>query len=28
VALGEVFEAVLLDSVDPSLAEFRFLPPP
>jgi hypothetical protein len=28
VALGDVFEAVLLDSVDPSLAEFRFLPPP
>ena len=27
VALGEVFEAVLLDRVDPSLAEFRFLPP-
>ena len=28
VALGDVFEAVLLDRVDPSLAEFRFLPPP
>jgi hypothetical protein len=28
VALGDVFEAVLLDRVDPSLAEFRLFPPP
>ena len=27
-ALGDVFEAVLLDRVDPSLAEFRLFPPP
>jgi len=27
VALGDVFEAVLLDRVDPSLAEFRLFPP-
>ncbi len=27
VALGDVFEAVLLDRVEPSLAEFRLLPP-
>ncbi len=26
--LGDVFEAVLLDRVDPSLAEFRLFPPP
>ncbi len=26
-ALGDVFEAVLLDRVDPSLAEFKLLPP-
>ena len=25
-ATGEVFEAVLLDRVDPALAEFRFFP--
>lgn len=27
VALGDVFEAVLLDRVDPSLAEFKLFPP-
>lgn len=27
LALGDVFEAVLLDRVDPSLAEFRLFPP-
>lgn len=27
-ALGDVFEAVLLDRVDPSLAEFKLFPPP
>ena len=27
MALGDVFEAVLLDRVDPSLAEFRLFPP-
>jgi hypothetical protein len=27
-SLGDVFEAVLLDRVDPSLAEFRLFPPP
>jgi hypothetical protein len=25
---GDVFEAVLLDRVDPSLAELKFFPPP
>ena len=28
MALGDVFEAVLLDRVDPSLAEFKLFPPP
>jgi hypothetical protein len=27
-ALGDVFQAVLLDRVDPSLAEFKLFPPP
>ena len=27
-ALGDVFEGVLLDRVDPSLAEFKLFPPP